>query len=795
MNHTSANTNAPAWIRKSAGLIGWDLIRSALANYAHSPATLELCKALQAEDDYNAVCILIEETDEICRLISEGNGFPLARFEDLGPMLEKVSEMQIIESSSCLELLKFLRTARAMHRSMAKREEFPRLRFYTDQIDSLPELFKELERCIDDDGEIKDNASPELKQAIKTAQAARQKLEEQVRRMLSNNNVQTSLQDSYFTEREERIVLPVRSDRRSTIEGIVHDSSASGQTVYMEPTSLIPHNNQLKISRLAIEHEKTKILKSLARFILENEHPIRKNLQVITSLDLIQAKGSLAEKMNAISCKLNQNGKMHLLEARNPELILNEHPVVANTLCWEEGTQGVIISGPNTGGKTVTLKTLGLFSLMIRAGLRLPVAPGSEMPFYPQVFADIGDDQNIRESLSTFSAHLEKIIYVMNHAGPGTLVLLDELGIATDPQEGAALAEAILLDLQKKGATAIVSTHYLEIKMFAQIRKGFINACAEFNPETLSPTYRLLFGAPGQSAALDTAERLGLPVEALQKARSIYSERDNRANSTLQELTRQRIELENKEEALNDKLREAEKYAEEQQAVSESLKKKQNEFNKDKNKRMQSLLREAKFQVRAYLQEAKGNRSVPSLKKIEKKIDALGRPSAVPLHKETAGWSAPASQLRSGDSVMLSNIGARGILLDDPAGKKKVRVKMGNIVSLAETKHLRGSDSRRPQGSEPAPANVNIHIESPSSSTSTCDLRGMDSDDALFALETFMSQAIVNKVARLTLIHGHGRGTIKNLVRDYLSTAGICKSWNPAEQYEGGDGATIVEME
>ncbi len=795
MTTLNTQTESPSWLTKSASLLGWDLIRSALAYYVHSPATLALCENLQAEDDFETVCILNEETNEICKLISAGSGFPLSRFEDLDPLLEKVVERQIIESESCLAVLKFIRSGRAVLRSIDKREEFPRLRYHADQIAPLPELLKELERCIDDDGEIRDDASPELKQAIKTAQLARQKLEDQVRRMLSNSNIQLALQDNYFTEREERIVLPVRSDRRSSLDGIVHDSSASGQTVYMEPAALVPLNNQLKIARLTIDHEKAKILQSLAQSILEEEHSLRKNLEVLTALDLIQAKGFLAEKMNAVSCKLNQNGKMHLLEARNPELILNEYPVVANSLCWEEGTQAIIISGPNTGGKTVTLKTLGLFSIMIRAGLRLPVAPGSEIPFYPQVFADIGDDQNIRESLSTFSAHLEKIIYVMNQAGPGTLVLLDELGIATDPQEGAALAEAILLDLQKKGAVAIVSTHYLEIKMLAQIRKGFVNACAEFNPETLSPTYRLLFGAPGQSAALDTAERLGLPAEALQKARAIYDERDNRADSTLQELTRQRIELENKEEALSEQLKAAEKYAEEQKAIIETLRQKQSDFNKDKNKRMQTLLRDAKFQVRKYLQEAKGNRSAPALKKIEKKIDSMGRPEAVALHKETIGWSAPAKELKSGDTVMLNYLGARGILMEDPAGKKKVRVKMGNIVTLAETKHLRGSDNRRVQTAPPAPANVKIHIESPSSSSPICDLRGMDSDDALYTLESFMSRAIVNNISRLTLIHGHGRGTIKNLVRDYLATAGVCKSWNPAEQYEGGDGATIVEME
>ncbi|PIR01754.1 MAG: endonuclease MutS2 [Nitrospinae bacterium CG11_big_fil_rev_8_21_14_0_20_45_15] len=795
MTPLSTSSESPSWLKKSARLLGWDLIRSALAYYVHSPATLAICESLQAEDDFDTVCLLNEETDEICRLISVGSSFPLTRFEDLDPILEKVSERQIIESVACLSVLKFLRLGRSILRSIGTREEFPRLRHHADRISPLPELLKELERCIDEDGEIRDDASPELKQAIKTAQLARQKLEDQVRRMLANSNVQASLQDNYFTEREERIVLPVRADRRSTLDGIVHDSSASGQTVYMEPTALVPLNNQLKIARLTIEHEKTKILQALAQRVLEEEYSIRNNQKVLTALDLIQAKGSLAGRMNAVSCKLNQNGKMHLLEARNPELILNEHPVVANSLCWEEGTQAIIISGPNTGGKTVTLKTLGLFSLMIRAGLRLPVAIGSEIPFYPQVFADIGDDQNIRESLSTFSAHLEKIIYVMNQARPGTLVLLDELGIATDPQEGAALAEAILLYLQKKGAVAIVSTHYLEIKMLAQIRKGFINACAEFNPETLSPTYRLLFGAPGQSAALDTAERLGLPSEALQKAREIYSERDNRADSTLQELTRQRIELENKEDALNEQLRAAEKYAEDQKTIVESLREKQANFNKDKNKRMQTLLREAKFQVRKYMLEAKENRSAPALKKIEKKLDALGRPEAVPLQREALGWSASAKELKSGDTVLLSNLGARGILMEDPADKKKVRVKMGNIVTLVETKNLRGSDNRQVQASRPAPGSVKIHIETPGSSSAVCDLRGMDSDDALNTLESFMSRAILSNLTRLTLIHGHGRGTIKSLVRDYLATAGVCKSWNPAEQYEGGDGATIVEMD
>ncbi|QPJ66542.1 MAG: endonuclease MutS2 [Candidatus Nitrohelix vancouverensis] len=786
--------SAAYWLEKSRRLLGWNLIRDALAAYAHSESTRELCATLEPAESREDAQTLSLETEEMHALLESAEGFPIAPFENMERLLEEITDQAFIEPEQCLNVKKFLTTVGSVKRRVDKRERAPFLKVYAERLDSLGAVFSELNRCIGDDGEIRDDASPELKQAIRDAQQARQKLEDSIRKMMASATLKDALQDDYFTEREGRLVFPVRTDRRTKVQGIVHDSSASGQTVYMEPSTLVPLNNQMKIARLTIEREKARILQALASLILQQHGTMMANLDALIHLDQIHSRARLGRVMNATPCKLNDNGPMHLLQARNPELLLNRSPVVANDICWDDTVGTLIISGPNTGGKTVTLKTVGLFSLMARAGLRLPVAENSEMPFFSQVFADIGDDQNIQENLSTFSGHLKKIIYILEQASPEALVLLDELGIATDPLEGAALAESILLELKDKGATTLVSTHYLELKMMAQTQAGFLNACAEFNPETLAPTYRLLFGTPGQSAALDTATRLGLPEAIIRKARLIYERGDNRADALLQTLTQQRLELEKKEALLREELEKAQRLAEEQRQSAERLKEQESEFKKNKAKRLQALIREAKSQIRQWMLEAKGNRTAPNLKKIEKKIHELGRVPAAPA-EAPAGWDRPANTLKQGDSVLIKSYGKTGVLLDSPQEKKKVRVQIGNMVSVVESAHLLGSNTHRAAQVSQAESSVKVHAETFGQATTTCDLRGMESDEALSTLETFISRAIVKKTGRLTIIHGHGRGTIKNLVRDYLSETGICKNFVPGGRWEGGDGVTIVETE
>jgi DNA mismatch repair protein MutS2 len=782
-------------LNKSLTQLGWEHIQKALADRTVSPVTAVRCQNILPEDDFESAQNSLEETAEMVALLDSGDSFPLNFFADIYPLLQEASEKRFLAADQCLQFLKLLRLCRVIKKTLEKKDDAPRLQALGHNLDPLLPLLKEMDKCISDEGEINENATPELKQAIREVAAAKQKLESRIAKLFSSSTIKEALQDSYITEREERLVIPVRAEYRSRVDGIVHDSSGSGQTLFIEPTQIIPLNNQLKINKLKVEQEKFKILQALAMQIVEHGELFEENLSVLTELDLIHAKARLAKLMQAQKCPLDVDGTVSLIEARNPELILDKQTVVPNDISWDKSVRAIIISGPNTGGKTVTLKTLGLMSLMVRAGLFLPAKEGSRIGYFPEVYADIGDDQSIHLNLSTFSGHLQKIILILHHAQPGALILLDELGIATDPFEGAALAEAILMELKNKNVVTLVSTHYLSLKMLAQTHDSFLNACTEFDLDSLTPTYRLIFGVPGHSAALDTAQRLGLPHGVIDNARRIYNAKDNRTEALLQDLTRQKFLLEQDKISIEEKIAEINQLEAEQKFLTDKLRSEENEFQRNKTKRLQSYLREAKHEIRTLLKEIKESKDAPKIRRAEKQIQAMGRVPLSATGKDFSQWDVPPENLCEGDAVLVQNYGTLGVLLETPNGKKKVRVKLGNLTTVVETGQLKGN-ARNPQAQKQPDPKFDIQVQTDhlSNTQTSCDLRGMNSEDALNAMEQFLSQAIVNKVHHVKIIHGHGMGTIKKLVRDFLETTGLCKSFHPGSREEGGDGITVVEL-
>lgn len=782
-------------LNKSLTQLGWGLIQKALAERTVSPVTAELCQHILPETDFDAAQNSLEETAEMVALLESGDSFPLNFFADIHPLLQEASEKRFLAADQCLIFLKLLQLCRVLKKTLEKKDDAPLLQAWSLGLDPLPSLLKEIGKCISEEGEINENATPELKQAIREVATAKQKLEGRIAKLFSSSTIKEALQDSYITEREERLVIPVRAEYRSRVDGIVHDSSGSGQTLFIEPTQIIPLNNQLKINKLKVEQEKFRILQALTLQIMTHWEPLEENLRVLTQLDLIHAKARLAKLMQAKKCAMNVDGTVNLFEARNPELILDKQTVVPNDISWDKSVRAIIISGPNTGGKTVTLKTLGLMSLMARIGLFLPAREESAIGFFPEVYADIGDDQSIHLNLSTFSGHLQKIILILHHAQPGSLILLDELGIATDPFEGAALAEAILMELNNKNVVTLVSTHYLSLKMLAQTNKAFLNACTEFDLESISPTYRLIFGVPGHSAALDTAKRLGLPDDIIDNARKIYNAKDNRSENLLQDLTRQKFLLEQDKISIDEKGAEINRLEAEQKFITDKLRSEENDFQKNKAKRLQSYLREAKHEIRKLLKEIKESKDAPKIRRVEKQIHAMGRVPLSATGKDFSEWDVPPEKLREGDSVLVENIGTIGVLLETPDGKKKVRIKLGNLPTVVETRQLKGN-ARTPRAQKKPDQKLDIQVQSEHApkTQNSCDLRGMNSEEALNAMEQFLSQAVVNKVYHVKIIHGHGMGTIKKLTRDFLESTGLCKSFHPGSREEGGDGITVVEL-
>ncbi len=780
-------------IEKSMDLLGWGRVVLALENHACSPITQDQCRELKPESDFDRAQTLLEETKEMVALLESLDSFPMDRFEDIGPILQDAEEQKIIEARQCLDLIKLLRLCRNLFREREKKTPYPHLLVWLERLNPLKEFLNDLVRCVDDEGNIRDNATPELRQAIRSSEAAKSKLEERLQRLFKSDKIREALQDSYITERNERMVIPVRAEFKSRVDGIVHDSSGTGQTLFIEPTPIVPLNNQLKIARLQVVEEKIKILQSLAMQTLQFRESLKINLEVLISLDLIFAKARLAKTMAAVHCPMNRNSIMELNEARNPELVLERETVVANTIKWDASIRVVIISGPNTGGKTVTLKTLGLLALMSRTGLYLPVKESSQIPFFPKVYSDIGDDQNIQLKLSTFSGHLKKIIHILDHVDAGSLVLLDELGIATDPNEGAALAEAILLDLKNKNVMTLVSTHYFTLKILAQTHAGFLNACTEFDLDTLSPTYRLIFGAPGQSAALDTAERLGLQKSIIDQARNLYQAKENRAENLLEDLTRQKLEFNRDAENIKQQKKETEALAREQRILTQQLRNEEKDFKKNKNKKLQLEVRAGKDEIQKIIRNIKGEKDLPKIRKAEKQIQSMGQISLSQKLENIEEWTVPVVNLKIGDPVLIFNLGAIGNLLEAPEKKKKLRVQMGNITTVVEVKGLRGHPRQKAKTAKKE-LSLNVHTESEGNSVSSCDLRGMNSEEAEATMEAFISRAIVQKAQRVLIIHGHGMGIIKTLVRNYLEKTALCKQFTPGSKNEGGDGVTVIEF-
>ena len=780
---------------RSMAQMGWPAVLQALAARAESPVTRALCSTLQPKSDFETAQRLLEETCEMTEARSGVEPVPSRPFEDLRPILKSIVESFLADPMDCLQAAHHLRLARDLKKFFKPRQDLPLLQELTAALDPVPELLKEINRCLDDEGEIREDASPELKQAIREAAQARQSLEAAIKKLMARAGAKEALQDSYFTEREGRLVLPVKAEAKSKLDGIVHDTSGSGQTLFVEPASIIPLNNRVKIARLAVEQEKIKILQALARGLMEHRETLLANQETLTVLDAIHARTRLGEHMNARKFLLRDDGLVNLRRARNPELVLNGQEVIPNDIQWDAETRVIIISGPNTGGKTVTLKTVGLMSLMARAGLLLPVADHSEIGFFPEVYADIGDEQSIQHQLSTFSAHLEKIIHVLNHAPRGALVLLDELGIATDPQEGAALAESILIEMKRRGFLVLVSTHYLALKSLAQMEEGFLNACTEFDNATHRPTYRLIFGVPGDSAALETAERLGLDAETLERARALYQQKDRRAEQLLQSLNRQMREMVQKEEELQLKLEETRRLQEEQQTITENLKAEEREFIQTKAKKVQAFVRDAKREIKQLLEQLRQTRDVSQVRKAEKQIHQLGQVPLSALAPQEAGWDVPADQLKSGDRVRVETYNAFGTLLEDPAGKSKVRIQLGNLETTVGIQTLKGSrEPRPPLKKDEKKPEIQIHAETQGDIRTTCDLRGKTVEEAQAEMETFLSRAVVQNLERVIIIHGHGMGKLKQMVRDYLDGSGIGKNHHPGERHEGGDGVTVVEL-
>jgi DNA mismatch repair protein MutS2 len=666
-----------------------------------------------------------------------------------------------------------------------------------------------LDLAIHPDGSIKESATSELRRLTHQAQALKQQMRHQVDQILHSRRYEDILQEQYFAQREGRYVIPVKADMRGRVQGIVHDVSASGATVFFEPRELVELNNSIKVADLEIGREVRRILRELSSLIAVQSEVALAGLDALAELDGIAARALFGRQLKACPVGLNEEGRVRLLQARHPLLQLSKEQVVANDILLDESTHVLVISGPNTGGKTVTLKIVGLFALMVRAGLHLPCDAESEMAIFPDIYADIGDSQDLARDLSSFSAHMTQMIQLLdetdrrrrgeakNTASRQWLVLLDEPVTSTDPTEGAALAEALLCRLATLRMKVVVTTHYGSLKTLAHTMPGFANAAVEFDVATLSPTYRLFMGVPGGSSALEIAGRLGMDRELLDEAR-LKLHKDERVMETMLH------DLQVTQRQLTDDLaraiaarREAEQAEQRVKAQLAYLEDTEREAQKGLKRKLSEQFSRARAEVQATVDAVKGEQKLIKAKAAKQRLFELEAQTKAEL--APASLPVPLEHLGVGDQVEIGGLGMTGTLLEVPQGKKRVRVKVGEGEVLATVANLIGLARVPAAPSLPASSSSSPRRFSSSGGLgldeqTAVDVRGKAADEALDDVIAALDRATLASAPFLRIIHGHGTGKLKASLRDYLKDSPYVAEFRAGDRAEGGDGVTIATL-
>ncbi len=811
-------TDRQALLAKSENLLGWPALLDSLARHAFSQKAQEACRSTplalsvpQAEES-------LAQTAEMVGLTEQGKSLPLAAFEDVSGHVERARAQGILSVESLEQIAKILEVSgkvRSFFRDRKKSDpgvQFPFLAGEASRIEPLQSLRGSLDGCLDYKGGLKDSASPGLRKLRTRHRRLRDRVHKRLESMLNEDDIVSHLQDRFYTQRSQRYVIPVKAESRPRFEGIVHDSSSSGATVFLEPAELIEPNNQLKLLESEIATEEQRILKELSEEVAENAGAVLMNQDILTRLDVLHAKAGLALEMKASRPVLNEGVRFFVRSARHPLLLLRRENVVPNDLELGQDKKVLIISGPNAGGKTVCLKMIGLLSLMVRAGLFIPASPDSSLPVFTEVFADIGDEQDISRDISTYSGHLLNIIGILKHAG-GTrrgagsaLVLLDEIASSTDPGEGAALATSILRELRERVALTVATTHLGSLKILAENEPGFENAGLEFDAKTLSPTYRLRVGVPGLSLGIQTAAILGLPEHLIGQAREMLDTDTVQVDELVRRLELERKNLEEDRAGVQAETARLKELTKEYRERLDRLKEREKEFKQEAKARLREAIDRGKGEVSAIVQNLKMNRSLSKAQSAREKLEIMKEKLEEDYPEEAPEGEIPQpGQLKKGTRVYVVPFGKTAVLLEDApdqsGDKLTVHVSMGGIKLSVDAGDLRltqsESEEAEPAKKEPRIRYSSIDIEpspTPPSPSNTLDLRGMRAHEAEAAVESYLDDACRSGVPNVFIIHGHGTGVLKQVVREYLAASSYVRSFRPGEKEEGGDGVTMAVL-
>lgn len=774
-----------------------------LAEYAFGADTKERCLSLLPSTSLSEITNAQQQTkDAMNRSLKKGR-LDCSGIKPLSSAIRRVEIGGTMNIEELLGLCKLLETARRVKAYGRKeREDIPSdsLSEFFDGLEPLSPLCDEIRRCIISADEISDDASSNLKSIRRSIRSTGDRIHAQLNQMLNNQNVRNCLQDFVITMRNGRYCLPVKAEAKSQITGMVHDQSSSGSTLFIEPMAVVNLNNELKELSIKEQDEIAVILATLSAKAGEYIPAIETDYQILTELDFIFAKAAYALEYNGITPHFNTERKIRILKGRHP--LLDAKKVVPIDISLGSDFDQLVITGPNTGGKTVSLKTVGLLTLMGQAGLPIPAGDRSELAVFDDIFADIGDEQSIEQNLSTFSSHMTNIIHILKEANEHSLVLFDELCAGTDPTEGAALAVSILSYFHRRGIRTMATTHYSEIKIYALTTGGIENACCEFDVETLSPTYRLLIGIPGKSNAFAISKKLGLSDTLIEDARTRISSNEQNFEDLLSDLEASRITIEKEQAEIN-------RYKSEITALKQQLKNKQEKLDESRD----AILRKAKEEANQILQEAKDTADEairnfnkygttrPSIQEMEKQRTNIREKMAAnekksSKEKETAIYNPKVpKKLRIGDSVKVLSMNLTGTVHSLPNAKGDLFVQMGILRSQVNIKDLVLIEDAAPGSKKYAKTGAGKLKMSKSTSVSTeINLIGKTVDEAIALLDKYLDDAYLAHLPSVRIVHGKGTGALRSAVQSHLKRQSYIKSFHLGEFGEGDAGVTIAEF-
>lgn len=799
---------------KTLHTLEYDKILEHLAGYTSFAVSAEKARALRPTNDPDLARRRQEETNEAVELLASHPDLTIGGVRDVRRQVDLAAHAGVLTPGDLLDIKSTLIAARNLVRTFERLgAQFPNLVGLVTQMKPPTGLVDAITRTISERGEVLDTASPRLAIIRRDMQIAHDRLLTRLQRMATDPKIVPFLQEALVTQRDGRYVLPLRAEFKGRLQAIIHDQSASGATLFVEPLGVVNLNNEYRELQLAEGDEERRILAEISALVGEHVTELLNLLEVIGELDLILAKSKYAASLRATQPALfpfppagrigKKTGKhpgsvIRLYGARHP--LLNPETVVPVDVVLDSQTYILVITGPNTGGKTVTLKTVGLLALMAQSGLHIPAEAGSQLSVFNEIFADIGDEQSIEQSLSTFSGHITNIIHILKRAARHSLVILDELGAGTDPQEGAALARALLTHLLEGGITTLVTTHHPELKAFAHSHPGVVNASVEFDLETLQPTYHLTIGLPGRSNALAIARRLGMPEQIINTARQDLDPQEVRAEGLLDEI-QQQLTLAQKARTAAEEMRK------EIETLRAELIGRLERIEEERRKILQQARTEAESHLAALhgeLEElrhslARARQPLEALHSLEGKLEALEESYTAPVERkdlERAGLP-PLQLIRLGDRVRLRALNSQGVVT--ALGEDEAEVQIGTLrvrtkVSELEPIHASAASPLPPPGRKQEGENgLSVQLLTPSPGTEI-DLRGQSTDEALEALDRYLDAAYLAGLPFVRVIHGKGTGKLRQAVRQALKDHLHVRSHEPGGELEGGDGVTIVKL-